>query len=165
MTYSVRPATRDDLAQITDIYNHYVTETTATFDLHPFRPADREQWFSQFEGRQPHLLLVAEFEGQILGYASSTRFRSKPAYDRTVEVTVYLRSGHTAEGLGSALYQALFEQLSKYQVHRYIAVITLPNEPSLALHEKFGFRQIGTLSEVGFKFDRYWDTAWLEKLS
>ena len=162
MRVSVRLATIEDLDQITDIYNHYIENSSVTFDLQTFRTTDRTTWFSQFS-ESSHPLYVAECDGQILGYAGATRFRPKAAYNKSVEVTIYLRPNIIAQGIGTRLYTTLFSNLSKLDIHRCYAVITLPNEASIALHRKFGFNSVGTLNEVGFKFDQYWDTQWFEK--
>ena len=158
----IRAATDRDLASITEIYNHYVVETPITFDLEPRTLDDRREWFRQFADQGPHRLLVAENDGAVAAYACSTRVRPKAAYDASVEVTVYVRPETKRRGLGSTLYTKLFDLLRDEGVHRAYAVITLPNEASVRIHEDFGFRHTGTLHEVGRKFDKYWDVAWYE---
>ena len=157
----VRPAAAADLAALTGIYNHYVENTHVTFDTEPF--SDREQWFGQFLERGPHRVFVAEDEGRIAGYASSTRFRHKPAYATSVETTVYLAPDAGRRGFGSALYEALFTALADEDVHRAYAGVALPNPGSVAFHERFGFERIGLYREVGRKFGRYWDVVWYER--
>ncbi len=159
----IRAATDRDLAPITEIYNHYVRETPITFDLEPFAPEARRDWFAQFAESGRHRLLVAELEGAIAGYAYSTRVRPRAAYDRSVEVTIYVRAGVEGRGIGRALYTSLFEALTLEDIHRAYAVITLPNDSSVRIHEAFGFVFMGTMHEVGRKFDKYWDVAWYEK--
>lgn len=100
---------------------------------------------------------------EILGYATSSAFRPKPAYATSVEVTVYLAPHARGRGVGTLLYKALFEALADEDVHRAYAGIAQPNEASARLHERFGFRHVGTYREVGRKFGRYWDVAWFEK--
>ena len=89
----------------------------------------------------------------------SSPFRDKAAYDSSVETSVYCRDGETARGLGRRLYQALFAALAEEQIHQAFALITLPNQPSVKLHERFGFTLSGVWREVGRKFDHYWDVA------
>src|SRR5205085_11231019 len=96
----------------------------------------------------------------IVGYASSSQFRTKPAYDTTVETTIYCAPGATGCGIGATLYAALFDAVREEDIHVAVAGITLPNDASVALHERFGFRRIGLMPEVGRKFGRYWDVAW-----
>ena len=159
----IRPATLDDLPRLSEIYNHYVVNSPATFDLEPYTVERRMPWFAQFAGSGHHRLLVAEEDGIVLGYAGTTRFRPKPAYDTTVETTIYCAADQTRRGLGSLLYAALFEAIANEDIHRMVAGFTLPNTASQALHERFGFKPVGIFREVGRKFGRYWDVAWTER--
>ncbi|HVX71095.1 MAG TPA: GNAT family N-acetyltransferase [Mycobacteriales bacterium] len=159
----VRYAVDSDLPALTEIYNHYVVNTAATFDLEPFTVDSRRAWFDHYRSSGRHRLLVASQADGLLGYASSSRFRVKPAYDPSIEVTVYLHPAATGAGIGSALYRRLFEELSGEDIHRAYAGIALPNDASVALHRKFGFAEMGTMTEVGRKFDRWWDVLWMER--
>jgi phosphinothricin acetyltransferase len=109
------------------------------------------------------LIVADDGSGRAVGYASTSRFRTKAAYDTTVESSVYCRADLVRRGIGTALYQALFEMLKDEDINRIVAGVTLPNPASIALHERCGFRPVGTLSSVGRKFDRYWDVAWFER--
>jgi phosphinothricin acetyltransferase len=161
---TVRAATLADLPALTDIYNHYVVHTAITFDLRPFAVEERRPWFDAHAAPGPHRLLVAEDEALgCLGYASSSRWRPKPAYDTTVEASVYCRPDAVGRGCGTALYSALFALLRHEDVHAVVAGICLPNPASVALHERFGFEPVGVFRAVGRKFDRYWDVAWFER--
>jgi phosphinothricin acetyltransferase len=162
-TVAVRDARLEDLPRLTEIYNHYILETPITFDLDTYTPEERRPWFDQFSTSGRHRLFVADEDGVVLGYAGSHQFRTKKAYDTTVEVTVYCAPEATGRGIGSALYAALFEAIDGEDVRVAIAGMTVPNGASLALHEKFGFTPAGLMHEVGRKFDRYWDVAWYEK--
>ena len=165
----VRPGVERDLEALTDIYNHYVRETPITFDTAVFTPEERRPWLLSHPEDGPHRLMVAEETGypgnsqRILGYATSSVFRPKPAYATSVEVTVYLAPDAGRRGIGTLLYKALFEALADEDLHRAYAGIVPPNEASVRLHERFGFRYVGTYREVGRKFGRYWDVAWYEK--
>lgn len=162
--FTIRPAAEADLPALTALYNHYIEHTPITFDTEPWTLQARREWFSHYGTSGRHRLLVAEgANGEVLGYASSSKFRPKAAYDTSVETSVYVSEAAHGRGVGSALYAALFEILAEEDVHRAVAGVTLPNEKSVALHEKFGFRQVGVMTEVGRKFDQYWDVAWLEK--
>ena len=158
----VRSAAVADLPALTAIYNHYVEHTPITFDLVPLQPEQRRPWFDDHGGGR-HRLLVAEEHGAIVGYASTSRWRPKPAYDTTVESSVYVRHDLVGRGIGRALYSALFEAIAAEDVHAVVAGVALPNKASVALHERFGFRQIGVFREVGLKFDRFWDVAWFQR--
>ena len=159
----IRPATLDDLPRLTEIYNHYVVNSPATFDLEPYTVERRMTWFSQFAAAGRHRLLVAEEDGFVLGYAGTTRFRPKPAYDTTVETSIYCAADSTRKGLGTLLYAALFAAIATEDIHHIVAGFTLPNPASQALHEGFGFKPVGIFHEVGRKFGRYWDVAWNER--
>jgi phosphinothricin acetyltransferase len=163
MTLSIRPAGMADHEAIVAIYNHYILNTPVTFELEPFSVESRRPWFEQFRDTGRHRLLVAEEAGQVLGYAASFRYRSKPAYDPTVETSIYCAPGDVGRGLGRRLYAALFEVLAREDVHRAVAGVTLPNPASVRLHERVGFRQVGIFTEQGRKMGQYWDVAWLEK--
>jgi phosphinothricin acetyltransferase len=163
MTLTIRPAEERDLARLTEIYNHYVESTAITFDIDPYDVEARRPWFRQFgiEGR--FRLFVAERAGLIDAYAGTTSFRPKRAYDTTVEATVYCAPNATGLGLGRELFSVLWKSLEGEDVHSAVAGITLPNEPSIKLHERFGFELSGVLHDVGRKLGRYWDVAWYEK--
>ncbi|MCU1599505.1 MAG: family acetyltransferase [Frankiales bacterium] len=152
----IRLATPDDLPSITTIYNHYVRHSHATFDLEPF--ADRAEWFSHY-GAAPFWVLV---DDEVTGYATSSVFRTKPAYRSTVETSVYVAPEAVGRGIGRALYADLLARLDEAGVHRCVAGIALPNDASVALHSACGFRPVGTFTEVGFK-GRWVDVAWYER--
>ncbi|MDX3522270.1 GNAT family N-acetyltransferase [Streptomyces scabiei] len=161
----VRPGVETDLAALTDIYNHYVRETPITFDTAVLTPEERRAWLLSHPEDGPHRLMVAiaKESQRILGYATSSAFRPKAAYGTSVEVSVYLAPDAGGRGVGTLLYRALFAALATEDVHRAYAGIAQPNEASTRLHERFGFRYVGTYREVGRKFGRYWDVAWYEK--
>ncbi|MFJ9811583.1 GNAT family N-acetyltransferase [Streptomyces sp. NPDC101158] len=161
----VRAGEEADLGALTKIYNHYVRETAITFDTEPFTPEQRLPWLRSHPEDGPHRLLVAKDErsGEILGYATSSAFRPKPAYATSVEVSVYLSPTAGGRGIGTLLYEELFGVLAGEDVHRAYAGVAQPNEASGRLHARFGFRPVGVYREVGRKFGRYWDVAWFEK--
>ena len=161
----VRPGIESDLDALTDIYNHYVRETPITFDTAVFTAQERRPWLLSHPEDGPHRLKVAADADtqEILGYATSSPYRAKPAYETSVEVTVYVAPRAGRRGIGTLLYKALFEDLAGEDVHRAYAGIAQPNAASNALHEKFGFKPIGTFTAVGRKFDKYWDVKWMER--
>jgi phosphinothricin acetyltransferase len=159
----IRTGTQRDLAALTAIYNHYVIHTPITFDLDPFTVEDRQAWFDAHVTDPRHRLFVAEEGGGVVGYASTSRFRQKAAYDTTVEASVYCSATAVGRGLGRALYQTLFESIAAEDINRIVAGVTLPNDASIALHRRFGFEPVGTFSANGRKFGRYWDVAWFER--
>lgn len=165
MDVQVTAGAEGDLGALTDIYNHYVRETAVTFDIDPITPDERRPWLLSHPEDGPHRLLVARPAdgGPIMGYATSSPFRPKAAYATSVETSIYLAPGAGGRGVGTLLYAALFEALAGEDVHRAYAGVTLPNEASVRIHERFGFRQVGLYQEVGRKFGEYHDVVWLEK--
>jgi len=159
----IRTAERGDLARITEIYNHYVLNTPATFDIEAYTVERREAWWAQFSATGRHRLVVAEENGVVTGYAATTRFRPKAAYETTVETSIYCAPEMVGKGIGKRLYAELFEMLNGEDIHRFVAGYVLPNAVSEALHRRFGFKVVGVFSENGRKFGRYWDVCWAER--
>ena len=160
---TIRPARIEDLPRLTEIYNHYIVNTPITFDLEPVTLDDRRAWFAQFDDSGRHRLFVAEVDGVVQGYAGSHQFRTKRAYDTTVETTIYCAPEATGRGIGRALYEALFAVIDREDIRVAIAGITVPNEASVAIHAAFGFEPAGLMHDVGRKFGRYWDVLWMER--
>ena len=153
----VRAATAADLSAMKAIYDVQVRTAVSTFDLEP--PAVG-YWEARLAADAPgdHVLVVVEGE-EVLGYAYSSTYRPRPAYDRTRETSVYLRTDATGRGLGRALYDALLERLRCDGVHTALAVVARPNPASEALHRACGFTLVGVLPEVGHKLGRWIDTG------
>jgi len=160
---NIRTSTAEDVQGIADIYNHYIQQSHATFDLEPKSLADRQQWFAQFNTPSHLCFSAVSPSQQLLGYACSSEFKAKRAYASSVEVSVYVAPDAIGQGVGKRLYQRLLPAIDSANVHRAYAGIALPNPGSLALHQAFGFTEVGHLSEVGFKFERYWDVVWLQR--
>lgn len=159
----VRAAEATDLPALTGIYNYYVINTPITFDVTPFAPEERRQWFLDHTRDGRHRLIVAEDEAGLAGYATTSRWRPKPAYGTTVESTVYCRHDAAGRGVGTLLYRSLFELLAAEDVQQIVAGVALPNEASVRLHVRMAFRQVGVFTRVGYKFDRSWDVAWFQR--
>jgi phosphinothricin acetyltransferase len=161
---TIRPAIDADLPRLTEIYNYYVINTPITFDLRPFEPEQRAGWFRGHSSGGRYRLFVAEDAAHLVcGFAGTGQHRAREAYDTTVESTIYCSPEATGQGVGTALYSALFEALADEDIYRIVAGVTLPNPASVALHRHFGFRQVGVFSANGRKFGRYWDVAWFER--
>jgi phosphinothricin acetyltransferase len=160
---AVRSAVLADLPALTAIYNHYVVHTPITFDVSTYEPEERRPWFDEHRASGRHRLLVADDRSDIVGYATTSRWRPKAAYDTTVESSVYVRHDAVGRGIGRQLYDALFEAIATEDVHTIVAGVALPNPASIALHERVGFRQVGVFREVGLKFGKFWDVAWFQR--
>ena len=163
MGITVRAAEEADLKQINEIYNHYVVTSPVTFDIDPITMDARKEWFGHYSTAGPHRLFAAVDGNRVLGFAGSHAHRARKAYDTSIETTAYVAPDELGRGIGSLLYGALFEGLAGEDLHRAYGGITMPNDASVALHERFGFVRAGLYSEQGRKFGRYWDVAWYEK--
>lgn len=158
----VRPATEDDAAAITEIYNQAVLGTTASFDTQPGSVEERLAWLAQRAPRHP--VIVAESEGSIAGWGALSRYSERPAYDATAEISVYVDDGWHRRGVGRLLTDALLELAPTLGVHSVIARICTENVPSISLCRSAGFVETGVMHEVGWKFDRWLDVATFEYL-
>ena len=153
----VRPAVPADLPRISAIYDDQVKTAISTFDLEPPPPS---YWEARLSSAEPgDQLLVAESGRDVVGYAYSSSYRPRPAYAHTREVSVYLDPASRGRGVGRLLYDDLLGRLRSDGMHQVLAVIALPNDASEALHRACGFSRVGLLPEVGWKFERWIDTA------
>ncbi len=159
----VRPATEDDLDGITRVYDQYIVDSPVSFDVEPWPRERRLAWWEDHQGHPRLVVLVAEVDGAVVGAAYSSWYRPKVAYQRSVETSIVLDGAWTGRGLGRRLYGALLDQLAGAGTHRAYAVVTLPNDASVALHHRLGFRDVGVEDESGWKLGRYWSTITLEK--
>jgi phosphinothricin acetyltransferase len=150
----IREATREDAGVVAEIYNHYVEHTVVTFEEVRVSAADIGSRIESVHA-SGFPWLVAEEAGRVKGYAYATKWKERSAYRFSAEVTVYLAADATGRGLGTQLYADLFPQLAARGLHALMGGITLPNEASVALHEKFGMRKVAQFDEVGFKFGRW----------
>lgn len=161
----IRRVEQGDLPALLDLYNHYVRESPVTFDLEPRTLAQRQEWLDHFASTGRYQCFVAAEADQVLGWASSHKFRDRAAYDTSIETSVYVAPARRGQGLGRRLYGTLFEALAQEDIHRAYAGITQPNEASNRLHAAMGFEEAGRLAQIGRKFDRYWDVAiWLRPM-
>lgn len=159
---SIRRAETRDAAAIAAIYNHYVLETTVTFDEVPWTVESRVAWMAQSDPR--HVILVAEGADGVIGWAALRPYRERPAWRHTAEVAVYLAPDATGAGLGGRLLDALIAEARAGGLHALVSQITADNAASIKLTERAGFVRIGMMSEVGFKFGRWIDLVIFEML-
>jgi phosphinothricin acetyltransferase len=158
---NIRDAVHDDLPAILEIHNDAIRTTTAIWDEHEVDLEDRRAWFDT--RRAAGLpVLVAELDGGVVGFASYGPWRPKTGYRFTVENSVYVHPDHRGRGAAGALMPVLIEHARGNHVHSIVAGIEAANAGSIALHEKFGFRRVALLPEVGFKFGRWLDLAYLQ---
>ena len=146
-----------DAKQIVEIYNYYVLNSIVTLDLVPFSTQDFEEKIKTISSQFP--FIVYEENDVLLGYAYANTFRTKPAYNNTVELTIYLKYDELGKQVGKKMYSELLDQLKKQNYHVVIGGLTLPNDASIKLHEKFGFEKVAHFKEVGYKFNKWHDVG------
>jgi phosphinothricin acetyltransferase len=158
----VRRARLEDAEALRAIYNHEVTTSTVTFDLVPRTEAQQRAWLAERSGA--HAVVVAEDGDEVLGFASLSPYRDRPAYTTTVEDSVYVRRDAQGRGVGRALLAELVAVATASGFHTVIARVVGGHEASLALHRGHGFELVGTEREVGRKFNRWLDVVVLQRL-
>lgn len=154
----IRSATTSDAAGIAKIYNHYVLRSTITFEEQAVSVTEMQQRIDEVLAGLPWL--VWEENEVVHGFAYAIKWKGRCAYRYSVESTVYLSEGSTGRGIGSGLYKTLFAELRQHKLHTVIGGIALPNDASVALHEKLGFEKIAHFREVGWKFGRWIDVGY-----
>src|SRR5207302_64451 len=145
---STRPALLSDLPRLVEIYNHYILNTSITFNTRPFTVEGFGHWFEEHSDGQRHRLVVAtenDDYGRIIGYAGAGRFRPKEAYETTVETTIYCLPECTSRGTGTLLYGALFESIAGQDIQRTVAGMMSSNPASSALYPRFGVPFLGSI--------------------
>ena len=158
----IRPATAADLPAINAIYNHYVLHATCTYQEEPSTADERTAWFAAHGPNHP--VTVAERDGKVVGWGSLSRFHARSAYRNTVENSVYVPHDLHRQGIGSALLADLVERAKSAGHHSILALIDASQRGSVALHAKHGFVEVGRLREVGFKFGRWLDVVYMQRM-
>ncbi len=155
---NIRKATLDDARAICNIYNYYIEHTAVTFETTPVAESDMRQRMSEvFESG--YSFYVGEADDKIIGYYYTHRWNNRSAYSTTVEESIYLDKDETGKGYGTQFFKHLLARIDKSRIHVLIAGISIPNEGSVRLHEKFGFKQISHMKEIGRKFDQWQDVG------
>lgn len=159
----VRSARPQDAAQVSEIYNHYIKTSTITFEEEPVSASEMAARINEIQSLS-YPWLIATAAEDVLGYAYAGKWKVRAAYKHSTEITVYVRPGQERSGVGSALYGELLPALKARGVHAAIGGVALPNDASVRLHEKFGFEKCAHFREVGFKFNRWIDVAYWERI-
>lgn len=159
---TIREASIEDAPAICAIYNHYVTHTVVTFEEQPVDTPEMQSRMRAVVEKLPWLVLGRD--GEIAGYAYASPWKTRIGYRFAVESSIYLAPERTGCGLGSALYRSLLDELRARNIHCVIGGAALPNPSSVALHEKLGFTQVARFRENGFKFGRWIDIAYWQRL-
>jgi L-amino acid N-acyltransferase YncA len=159
---NIRRATPEDAAAIAEIYNEAILTTVATFDLEPKSVADRAEWLRLHA--DPYPVLVAELGGRVVGFGALAPYSDRAAYRETAETALYVHSTHRGQGIGRRLNAAIIDEARQLGFHSLIARISEGSDASLHLNQEAGFRDVGTLKEVGRKFGRLLDVHILQKV-
>lgn len=158
----INEATANDLAAVNHILNWHSENGFSTF-METTSLEERRKWFDRFDGKR-HILLLAKDDERVVGLAGSFAYRNGGVFSRTLETTVYIHPEYMGQGIGTTLYNQLFERLSSCSdVHRVVVGIALPNEGSIALHRRFGFEEIGIFDEYAFYKGSYRSSVWMQK--
>ena len=158
----LRAAATGDLAVINDIYNHYVRCSTCTCQTEPEPLSGRRAWFDAHDAAHP--VTVAERDGVVLGWAALSRYHVREGYRRTVENSVYVHHDAHRQGIGRALLADLIERARVIGHHTIVASISAEHAKSVVLHDKLGFEKVAHLREVGFKFGRFLDVVFMQRM-
>jgi phosphinothricin acetyltransferase len=159
---AIDPATQEDLGSITDIYNHAIIHTSATFDTQPRSLEEQTLWFEQHGDSYP--ILVARTDNRVMGWAALSPWSDRCAYETTAEVSIYVEDEYQGQGVGARLMKVLLDSGRRKGLHLAVARIVEGNPASLRLHKSAGFRLIGTMTEAGYKFEHYLDVIIMEKI-
>lgn len=158
----IREVQLSDSAAIASIYNHYINHSVATFEEAALSLDEVSNRIQQITSEYPWL--VAELDDEIVGYAYANQWKSRSAYRYTAETSIYLDPNLCSKGIGFALYSALIEKIeNETNLVNLIGGISLPNESSIRLHEKLGFKKLGQFHRVGLKFNQWVDVGYWEK--
>lgn len=160
----IRPATTADLPGILEIYNDAVLHTTATYDYEPRTLEHRAAWFVEHQREDYAVFVAVDAAGRVAGWSALNRYHDRMGYRFTAENSVYVAAARRGQGIGRRLMPPLLEAAQRRGLRAIIAGIDATNEPSLRLHAAFGFEKVGHFRQVGFKFGRWLDVAYLERL-
>lgn len=159
---TIRSATLKDLNAITEIYNEAILKTTATFDKEIKSLGEQKAWFEEHGPKNP--IIAAELEGNIVGWASLSKWSDRCAYSDTAEISLYVKEKYQGKGIGKKLMESIIKEGETAGIHAIIARITEGNKVSINLHESAGFEHIGVMKEVGLKFGKRLDVYLMEKI-
>jgi len=159
----IREMTESDAASIAEIYNYYIRNSVVSFEEEQISADDIIRRMQKVRSLG-FPWIVAEHQGEIVGYAYATKWNERSAYRFSAEVTVYVSEDWTSRGWGTRLYESLFSKLEKMKIHVVIGGIALPNDASVALHEKFGMTKAAHYKEAGRKFGQWLDVGYWQKI-
>lgn len=158
----IRKASLKDLKGITEIYNHAILNTVATFDTEIKTVKEQKRWFEEHGPKNP--ILVAEIDKEIVGFASLSKYSTRCAYSDTAEISLYVKEKYQGKNIGKQLMKEIIDAGEKAGLHAIISRISQGNKISIHLHETAGFKHVGIYKEVGYKFGKRLDVYLMEKI-
>jgi phosphinothricin acetyltransferase len=161
MEIKIRPFKTEDTQAILDIINHNILHSTALYD-YKIRSYEQQQNILEEKIHKNFPVIVAELNGQVVGFGMYSEFRFREAYKFTVEHSVYVSESFHGKGIGKLLLQELITLARKQKLHTMVAVIDAENQSSVEFHEKFGFKTVGIIKQSGYKFDRWLDSVFMQ---
>lgn len=161
---TIRPATEADLSGILEIYNDAVLHSTATYDYEPRPLEHRRQWFADHQREDYAVFVAVDESARIVGWSALNPYHARPGYRFTTENSVYIAADRRGQGIGKQLLEPLIEAARARGLHAIIAAIDATNEASIRLHARYGFEQVGHFKQVGFKFGRWLDVVYMQKI-
>jgi L-amino acid N-acyltransferase len=164
MTVQICPAIHSDIAAILEIYKDAVLNTTASWDYEPATLEQRMQWFQQHQQQGFPVLVARNVTNRVVGWGALSKFREKIGYQYTVEHSVYVAPDWRGQGIGRVVVQALIAQAQQMGKHVIIGGVETSNEASLRLHQSLGFEEVAHFRQVAYKFDRWLDIVFLQKM-
>jgi phosphinothricin acetyltransferase len=156
----IRPVNAADALAICGIYNYYIANTVVSFEERPVSTAEMENRIRNVTAKFPWF--VWEDDGAVLGYTYVNTWKERSSYRYSAENSLYVKNGMEGKGIGGKLFAHLLDAVKQTNIHAVVAGITLPNERSVAIHEKFGFKKIAQFNEIGFKADKWLDVGYWE---
>lgn len=162
-TINIRDIENNDLDAITTLYNYYILNTVISFEENPVSVEEFTQRVEKVK-KQGHFWLIAENTEGVLGYAYSSQWNNRCAYQHSAESSIYISHQHLNQGIGTRLYKELFQRLKQSTTHTLISGIALPNSASVKLHESFGMKKVAHFQQTGFKFNKWIDVGYWQLL-
>lgn len=160
---NIRKVDLEDAAQIAEVYNYYIQNTHQTFETEPLSAEEMRERIAEIVEKYPYV--VAEEDGEIWGYAYATQFKLRQAYAYSAEVSIYVKNAAKQKGIGTRLYEKLFDELAETNIHAMVAGISLPNDASVKFHEKLGFTKVAHFRQIGYKLGRWVDVGYWELIN
>ena len=164
MTVRICPAQAIDVPAILSIYNDAVVNTTGSYDYEPNTLEQRAQWFEQHQRLELPVLVAVDEDNRVIGWGSLSKFREKIGYQYTVEHSVYVTPEWRGQGIGKLIVQRLLDEAYRLGKHVMIGGVDGNNAASLRLHQSLGFEEVARFKQVGYKFDRWLDLIFLQRI-